>query len=767
MRLLTSIFLIIYFSNINFSQGEIDKLVLDKVNQLRDSLNISVLKLDKVLNKAGNDHAYYISRKNELTHFQNTFSKETPSARVEYYQGNRTYVGENVAVVSVQKLKNDSLGKEAVAQSLFNGWLNSPPHYKNMITSDFTMMGIGYATTSNKKLYATQVFSSNEIKLPNEFKNADLSWGVRPSEFTCKDEANTYETMFFANSIQVEGNSIYFYFHDIAFFRNVINNDNDGLAIDIILREQLPCNKENQFHISLVHDGEMQRPIYKNDIFRNDISNNPKKIRIKIGEVPTYLKNKQWEANVIIINNNKLCDYTYPVEVPSAIFPLLDLSPYYDTNDNIDSFFTPFFIKLQDSIHIELLVERSKNRFHAYDLPEFNRLMEWGKFIKKVNVDCFASVEGASWFNTQLLENREKNVINFLLQNNFDFNAITINARENWTAMYAQSEKHQLRMIRDKSKKQIKNYLKRNKSKFLDSLLFEQRKTHIRAKIDTTLEINHFDELKLAQHYDSTILLNALPWNRILREDYILANKRIENELIDSLKTRKELRTNLFGALTIRHSYRFIDSTVVTKLLKNIDTSNSEQLFNYAHFLTNYWFSKYSQSYETKGVAITIVPAELLKIISKIDTNKIKQKDLIRLKVNVLLAGIHYYVAHNNWVPVESYFITISDLIKLNDFSAEEAKELALFCNHFHKFELAVKILHPFHEKQLLSEDGRFVLAKTASLIKQKLDEKQYHDYMKSAKNINLKRYCNWLNKSFQIQRDEYLKQDFCKECKT
>ncbi len=751
-----------------FTQTQVEGLVLQKVNILRDSLNLQPLELDTVLLKAARDQAWYMSHYDKLSHFQKTFTKETPSERVAYYNGNRTYVGENVATVPRINVEGYFLSSEQIADSLFNGWLHSPPHYENMIYPHFTKMALGYLVSKNKQIYAAQVFSSNEIQLPEAFQNSEVSWGVRPSEFTCKNEAKTYETMLFANSLIIEGNSIYFYFHDILFFQNVIKNVNDGLALDIILREQLPCNKENQFHISAVHDGEMKRPIYKNDLYRLNEANNPRKIKVKLGEVPNYLSDKVWEPNIIVINDNKLCDYSFPVEAPSAIYPLAELKPYYDiSEDSIAHAILPGdnVVALRDSVDVEVTYKRSEKEFYSVSFIPFNQLLEWGPYINEVRVACYASVEGASWFNQKLLEHRKEAVFKLLNQNDFNMNAVQIETSENWELMNAQIEEEDIDELKEKSHSEIKRYLKNNKTAFFDSLLYEQRKTHIRAFIDTSLNIASYADLLIASYYDSSLTVNFLPWNKILREDYILANQNIEVGLIDSLKGRAELKTNLLGASSIGYTVNSMDSILVQAFIEDVDTSSSKQVFNFAHFLTKYWFSRYSMSYETRGVATSISPEELRTMIAALDTNEISPSDLIRLKVNVLLAGIHYYVAHNTWQHVDAYFQAIATLVRQGDFTPKEATELALFCNYFYKFRIAIDILHPFYEKELLSEDGYFVLAKTATLIRNSMEQSIYRGYMGSVKKSNQARYCEWLNRSFQIQRDEYIKKDFCAVC--
>jgi len=115
---------------------------------------------------------------------------------------------------------------------------------------------------------------------------------------------------------------------------------------------------------------------------------------------------------------------------------------------------------------------------------------------------------------------------------------------------------------------------------------------------------------------------------------------------------------------------------------------------------------------------------------------------------------------------VNGYFDQIVRLVKADYFDAQEAVELALFCNHFHKFKQSIAILDPFFELNELDQNGLFILAETSTLWRSNLDADRYHEYMEAAKNINKKLYCKWLDDQFQIQRDEFLKKDFCSSCR-
>ena len=758
--------LLILFPSTLFSQQGLESRLFMQLKELRAKAGLKDLKLDETLMKAAEDQAYYMYAKHKTMTFQSTFSKETPSERVAYYGGNRTYVSEVVGSFSFMTKSRKKLGVEAVADSLFGRWVKDEDKLRDLLDPNLTKMGLAYKKYKSI-VYVSLVMSSNEIKLPDGFKEAPFSYGVRPAKKTCKDESQTYETMTFANGVHIEGNEIYFYFHDKSFFKKVIKGDNDGMALDIVTREQMPCNKENQFHVSEVYDGEMQQPIYKNDIYRSDISENPNKILFKVGEVPEYLQNKQWEANIIVINKNKLCDYSIPTEVPADIFPLLELHPYLELDQKIDSsdFKPDYSIKVVDSMHVELHFNREEDKYTAIDWRKYNKLFSWGPYANTVDVNVYASVEGTNEINKSLLVKRKKSIKELLLKAGFREEEISMNGAVNWALMEQQIKKDSISALEGRSHLEIQNYFKENPSPYFDSLLFEQRKTHIHAYLDTTIKLNSYQTYKMGRYYDKEVKSGMMHWNKILREEFVLKDKRIPTSLIIELKNEREVRTNLLAALMTEESYRALDSANVQELIRYLDRYNSKQVFNYANFLTHYWFDNYTNSLATNKIAKSMPPEDIRKLVSRLSIDEFTPEDLVRLQVNILLSGIHYYVSYNEWDNQDQYFKEISNLIQVDAISPEEAYELALFCNYFHRFEVAVDILRPFFQEGSLSKDALFALAQTSTLIRSELDEEEYHSFMEAAKKADRSRYCKWLDGSFQIQRDETLKKDFCRTC--
>ena len=99
------------------------------------------------------------------------------------------------------------------------------------------------------------------------------------------------------------------------------------------------------------------------------------------------------------------------------------------------------------------------------------------------------------------------------------------------------------------------------------------------------------------------------------------------------------LRTNLLGASSIDIGRNYLDSVIIEKFIKEVDATDSKELFNYAHFLTNYWYSKFARWYGMKNVAQSITPNDLKDLMSNIDTTIIDVVNLSRLRVNILLSS--------------------------------------------------------------------------------------------------------------------------------
>lgn len=119
--------------------------VLNKVNELRSSLNLQPVTRYQELDAVAQDWSEQQAAANNMSHrpdFTSVYPKgwTTGSENVAW----RTAGGDTGALI-------------------FEQWLNSPGHYKNMTDPNVNSIGIGFAQTSDGRWYATQNFAAYNV----------------------------------------------------------------------------------------------------------------------------------------------------------------------------------------------------------------------------------------------------------------------------------------------------------------------------------------------------------------------------------------------------------------------------------------------------------------------------------------------------------------------------------------------------------------------------------------------------------------------------
>ena len=119
--------------------------VLNKVNELRSSLGLQPVTRYQELDTVAQDWSEQQAAANNMSHrpdFTSVYPKgwTTGSENVAW----RTAGGDTGALI-------------------FDQWLNSPGHYKNMTDPNVNSIGIGFAQTSDGRWYATQNFAAYNV----------------------------------------------------------------------------------------------------------------------------------------------------------------------------------------------------------------------------------------------------------------------------------------------------------------------------------------------------------------------------------------------------------------------------------------------------------------------------------------------------------------------------------------------------------------------------------------------------------------------------
>lgn len=123
------------------SQTQFENKVLELVNEERAKYGLATLEMDESLRDLARLKSNDMQKNNYFSHTSPTYG--TPFEMLKSYGISYKAAAENIA--------QGYTTPEAVVE----GWMNSSGHRKNILSSSYTHIGIGYSTTGN---YWTQIF---------------------------------------------------------------------------------------------------------------------------------------------------------------------------------------------------------------------------------------------------------------------------------------------------------------------------------------------------------------------------------------------------------------------------------------------------------------------------------------------------------------------------------------------------------------------------------------------------------------------------------
>ncbi len=147
---------------------KLEQLVKEKIDSVRVKHKRSVLTMDPILYKAAKQHSLYIKKTGKLSHIETgDKSMKSPQDRVNHFGATNLLAGENILwtdyninITSNRGKKFNGKSLNDLANAIVTLWIESPDHYKNMLTKEYTLTGISVEFDSKvNRVYVTQVFA--------------------------------------------------------------------------------------------------------------------------------------------------------------------------------------------------------------------------------------------------------------------------------------------------------------------------------------------------------------------------------------------------------------------------------------------------------------------------------------------------------------------------------------------------------------------------------------------------------------------------------
>jgi uncharacterized protein YkwD len=140
---------------INYTEAEVEELIIVLVNAERQQFNLTTLSEDPLLTSLAREHSISMVENNFFGHER--YPGERP---LGYNQSPGTIRGENLAMMPTrQYIPGPYLSLQEVCEWAVSGWMDSPGHRANILEPLYTETGVGVSFSDEwDYLYITQIF---------------------------------------------------------------------------------------------------------------------------------------------------------------------------------------------------------------------------------------------------------------------------------------------------------------------------------------------------------------------------------------------------------------------------------------------------------------------------------------------------------------------------------------------------------------------------------------------------------------------------------
>lgn len=610
---------------------------------------------------------------------------------------------------------------------------------------------IGYAQNDINLVDGRETQNCEECKLQIKRKPAEVLFGI---------------------NINANGD-VYFTMTNKKWFDIIFKNEKYGLTIDLITRDRYKCSNKNEIDFTLPR-GEMLEPIYKKAILKNASELIQGELYAKIGKVPSELRNKELEANLVILNGNSICYYTNFVDIDRAAWQLLPMGLFTDSIVNFTANFeqkTPPLFSYTKKIQVEIPFEKASAILNNNNINQiYDSLKLINYRVKKVEIRAYTSVEGSVKTNEILMQQRANAMKTILNKYGINLSNSKIIAAENWLEFYSDLKNTDYKNFIDLSKAEIKQKLAdKSIAKELEPILAKHRKTIATFYLDEKSISSAVKNNDLLQKINLAISKKEITNARIL-------NKEIMERIIDKTLPTEYIKNEIEVPQTKEFSYLLNDREVYKYLLKTtteyealenfktiqtLDPYNSKVAYNICvlkFFLWQNWGDSISKN-------IVLNDINNLSFLN-VDSTLIK-----RLLINFYILNSEEKMQEYDYFGKDTSVLFIQNTYKGLKLDDEDILSLAKYFTYYSKQFWAEEIVTPRVNKLDVSEDLVFYYINLMFFYHQTNDPELLNSAIINAINLNRKRYCNFFKSnnnggaSMQLLDNEFYRKIYCKEC--
>ena len=302
--------------------------------------------------------------------------------------------GEEIIIVSG---KTPSTADE-LAKTILLKWENSKKEKDIILNAVYTYIGVTCGVDKQEiRVYVSIMLGDyqslndgakhkKELKVPFNTKSKNL---LNPDPRHCKncDKFKDFEGLY--DGLTVENGKIYLTYNNIKNLKRLLKKPSDGLAVDIVQKEQYSKEDYNIIDNTLRNKGVMLKVIKKDKLFSKNLikPDNPKKknrevnkLKVEMGALPKNI-NGPYELNLIVVQDGYVCrtvlrSYMEFADQESSPIELLPMP------ESVGATNPPFEPRSESALlSFDIPFEKNKSEFKKEDVQPFIVTMQEPDFI--------------------------------------------------------------------------------------------------------------------------------------------------------------------------------------------------------------------------------------------------------------------------------------------------------------------------------------------------------------------------------------------------
>ncbi len=572
-----------------------------------------------------------------------------------------------------------------------------------------------------------------------------------------------------------ESKNVYFVFSDEKYFDLLFTQPFDGIAVDVIVRDQYNCGYDKKPSTApWLYKGYLSKPLFLADIKANKKVNEDGYVYVKVMTLPKALQNKEVEYNLILLKNRYLCWYNTFYNLASEHWGLLNMGMYMDT-------LTEETLKenshaLGKRLKLQVPFAKDKYEYAAKDIKPFYDSLNLSKYdILSITIRAYSSVEGSTERNLELQQNRATSIIKALqtLQSvKIDSIKKEIIPGENWVEFYEDIVDNKFSYLSSLSKDEIKQKLNSDKALCvsLEPILKRHRKAVILLELVPKRKYKDQDSEKLKASFDQSLADKNISEALALQQEIFrrVFYHEVPENYLDRLEVPEQidygLIKNNFAAYKYQENIMDLFETLKQlRRLQDLMPNDHHIHYNICALQLQGWLSS----------DIVVDPAQLLNDILALNKMPVDKRLVKRLLINYHILNSASLMSKRKYAEKDKSLKYIYDNYAFLNLSDSDVLSLVQYFVQYGHSDWAKQFLVHIVKKIDANEDLLFYYINLTISNEEETSSKDYRAIMLNAINRNQKRYCTLFKSNsteggitFQLLENAYLKKTYCENCK-